>query len=199
MSNLNQQWNGDVNEAVVEEWTAETTPFERVREILLSTTTPRYAKVIADRARVSEPTARNHLRTLVDAGAAETVDTGRGTQYKRSRQTVAMQRISELHAELSRDELTAGIKELRNEIQEYQNEYDATDPDDLVLQLDAEGDEEWMAVSEWRATEENLDIAKAALALYDFDPNDSDNRDHTAGDDRSASGAFARDRDELSA
>lgn len=199
MASPDQLWDGDVNEAVVEEWTAETTPFERVREILLATTTPCYAKAIADRARISEPTARNHLRTLVDAGTAETVDTGRGTQYKRSRQTVAMQRISELHTELSRDELAAGIKELRDEIRAYQNEYDATDPDDLVLQLDTEGDEAWMAVAEWRATEESLDIAQAALALYDFDPDDSHDRDHANGDDRSASGAFARDRDEVSA
>lgn len=198
MPNPGQLWNGDVNEAVVEEWTAETTPFERVREILLATTTPEYAKAIADRARVSEPTARNHLRTFVDAGVAATVETGRGTQYKRSRQTVAMERISELHTELSRDELTAGIKELRDEIRMYQEEYDATDPDDLVLQLDTKGDDAWMDVAKWRATEENLDIAQAALALYDFDPDDSHDR-NTTGDDHSASGAFARERDELSA
>lgn len=198
MPDSDQPWTGDINEAVIEEWTAETTPFERVREVLLATTTPAYAKSIADRARVSEPTARTHLRTFVDAGVAETVETGRGTQYKRSRQTVAMDRISELHTELSREELTTGIKELRDEIRAYQEEYDATDPDDLVLQLDTDEDDAWADVASWRATEENLDIAKAALALYDFDPDASNGRG-TTHDGRSTAGAFARERDELSA
>lgn len=198
MTNSDQPWTGDINEAVIEEWTAETTPFERVREVLLATTTPAYAKAIADRAHVSEPTARTHLRTFVDAGIAETIETGRGTQYKRSRQTVAMERISELHTELSREELSAGIKDLRDEIRAYQEEYDATDLDDLVLQLGTDEDDAWADVASWRATEENLDIAKAALALYDFDP-DGSNDQETIADDYSTSGAFARERDELSA
>lgn len=154
---------------------------------------------------MSEPTARNHLRTFVETGIAETVETGRGTQYKRSRQTVAMERISALHTELSREELTAGIKELRDDIRAYQDEHDATDPDDLALQSNAGEDDAWADVASWRAAEENsetchcctLDIAKAALTLYDFDP-DASNGQGTTPDDYSTAGAFARERDELS-
>ena len=80
---------GDVNEAVVEEWVASTTNFERVHEVLRTTTTPQYARAIAERARVSEPTARSHLETLAATGFAETVATGRGTKYNRSRQAFA--------------------------------------------------------------------------------------------------------------
>ena len=163
-------WEGDVNEAVLEEWLESTSKFERVREVALSTTTPQYAKEIAERARVSEPTARKHLETLAEAGFAESVATGRGTRYKRSRQTVAMQRISDIHRELSREELAAGIKDLRTRIREYQEEYDASDPDDLAYQLESDVDEGWDVVSAWRAAANDLEIAKAALALYDFDP-----------------------------
>lgn len=163
-------WEGDVNEAVLEEWLESTSKFERVREIVRSTTTPQYAKAIAERARVSEPTARKHLETLAEAGFAETVATGRGTQYKRSRQTIAMQRISHIHRELTREELAAGIKDLRARIQEYQAEHEAVDPDDLAYQLKDDAREGWDTVAAWRAAETDLEIAKAALALYDFDP-----------------------------
>lgn len=187
-------WEGDINEAVVEEWKAETTPFERIREVLQSTTDPQYANQLAERARVSEPTARKHLEILVEAGIAETVTTGHGTQYKRSRQTVAMQRISDLHAQLSRDELANGIRELRERVRSYQEKYDATDPDDLALQFASVDDAEWGVVAEWRALERDLDVAQAALALYDFTP-DSDNRSELSHSDRGTHGAFAREHE----
>ncbi|MDZ7730699.1 MAG: ArsR family transcriptional regulator [Natrialbaceae archaeon] len=177
-------WVGDVNEAVVEEWTAETTPFERVQEVIRSTSTAQYASEIGDRARVSEPTARAHLKRLVKTGHAETVETGQGTQYKRSRQTIAMRRIVELHRELSREDLVAGIRRLRGDITDLQDQFDATDPDDLAIQIeDGDSADEWNAVTEWRSLEENLDIATAALALYDFNPDTEGDRSaaETAG------------------
>lgn len=193
MPDSDHRWEGDVNEAVVEEWKAETTPFERVREVLRSTTDPQYANDLADRARVSEPTARKHLQVLAEAGIADTSTTGRGTQYKRSRRTVAMRRISDLHTQLSREELADGIRDLRERVRTYQAEYDATDPDDLALQLGSD-DAEWTVVAEWRALEKNLDVAQAALALYDFTP-DGDDHSGASDGDRGTRGAFAREND----
>lgn len=184
-------WDGDVNEAVLEEWVEETTPFERVREVLLSTTEPQYAKDLAVRARVSEPTARKHLGILAAEGVAETVETGHGTRYKRSRQSVAVQRISDLHKRMSREELTSAIEDLRGRIRRYQEEYDATDPDDLALQLESDDSEAWAVVPEWRAVETDLRIAQAALALYGFDP-DSDEGGEADGGSR---GSFAGGND----
>lgn len=195
MTDSDRQWSGDVNEAVVEEWVAETTPFERVKEVLLSTTTLQYAGEIAERARVSEPSARKHLTTLADAGIAETESTGRGTRFKRSRETIAIQRIRDIHSELSRGELVSGIEDLKSRIRSYQEEYDATDPDDLALEL--EPDDDWTVVSEWRALETDLDVAQAALSLYDFDPDAAGRGGSATGD--SSEGAFAEDSDGLSA
>lgn len=185
------RWNGNVNEAVVEDWKAETTPFERVQEVVRSTSTPQYAGEIADRARVSEPTARTHLKRLAKTGHAETVETGQGVQYKRSRQTIAMGRIAELHRELSKNELVAGIRRLRAEIDDLGARFEATDPDDLALQIeDGHAEAAWTAVAEWRSLKESLDIANAALALYDFDPDAAGGRDaaETVATER---GAFA--------
>lgn len=188
-------WEGDVNDAVVEEWKAETTPFGRVREVLLATTDPQYAGELAERARVSEPTARKHLRALAEAGFATGVETGRGTRYKRSRQTVAMRRISDLHARLSREELVAGIKRLRGEVRSYQEEYDATDPDDLALQTESDDGDAWAAVRDWRALNRSLDVAQAALALYDFDPDDGGDGSGVGADDHGTRGALAPEDD----
>lgn len=200
MTDADGPWEGDVNDAVLEEWKAETTPFDRVKEVLLSTTAPQYAGAIADRARVSEPSARKHLRTLAEAGLADRDDTGRGTRYKRSRETVAMGRIRELHAELTKPELVEGIRDLKAEIDSYREEYGATDPDDLALELEADDDEGWRAISRWRGLEENLKIAKAALSLYDFDPDAERGGEAGASDENGTSrGAFAGEPSDLSA
>lgn len=187
-----EHWTGDVNEVVVEEWVAETTPFERVKTVLRSTTTLEYAGTIAEHARVSEPSARKHLQTLAETGFATTDSTSQGTRFKRSRETLALERIRDIHAECSREELVSGIRGLKSQIQTFQERYDVTDPDALALELAAD-DDEWGAIARWRATEEDLDVAQAALSLYDFDPDAEEQGDGTT------SGAFARDSSDLSA
>ncbi|SIS21416.1 DUF7342 family protein [Natronorubrum thiooxidans] len=192
-----EHWDGNVNEAVMEEWVAETTPFDRVREVLLTTTSFQYASAITERAHVSEPSARKHLKTLADSSLAEIDDTGQGTRYKRSRETVAMSRIQELHSELTKKELIEGIRDMKEKISTYQEKYGATDPDDLALELEADDGEGWAAISRWRGLEENLKVAQAALSLYDFDP-DSE-RGNDASQFNSSRGAFAGGSGDLSA
>jgi len=169
MGDADQLWTGDINEAVIEEWKAETSPFERVREVLLTVTTFQYAGAIAEQAAVSESTARKHLTVLADSGFAEIDTSGQGTRYKRSRETIAMQRIKELHTELSRDELILGIRDLKTQIQAYQDDYNVIDPNALAVDLSADEDG-WEAISDWQALEDDLKLAQAALSLYDFDP-----------------------------
>jgi DNA-binding transcriptional ArsR family regulator len=189
-------WTGDVNDVVIEEWKGETSPFERVKEVLLATTSFQYAGEIADRARVSEPSARKHLTTLAESGFAATDTAGQGTRYKRSTESIAIQRIRDIHSTLSREELTEGIRDLKSQIKSYREEHDVTDPDDLALELEPD-DDGWAAISHWRAAEENLDLAQAALALYDFDPGMAENE--KAGSSDASRGAFAENTDDLSA
>jgi len=187
-------WEGDVNEAAVEEWVENTTPFERVKEVLDTTTDPEFAKQVAERARVSEPTARKHLSTFAEVGHAEAVPAEQGIKYKRSAQSVATRRIAAIHREYSKRELTDTIQRLRDEIASIRDEYGVNDPDDLAFELDS-GDEGWQTVARWRTLEENLGIAKAALSLYDFDPDDEGTATHAPdGGDRTedeSNGSFA--------
>ncbi|MFW5950210.1 MAG: DUF7342 family protein [archaeon] len=165
-------WEGDVNEAVIEEWKAETTTFDRVRAVIDVTTEPQSAAMIAERAHVSEPTARKYLSALAETGRVKMVATDAGTQYMRAPQMLAMQRISAIHREHTKREIRDAIQDLKEELADFRERYDVNDVDDLVLELEP-GDDGWEDVARWQQVEQNLDIAQAALSLYDFDPDDS--------------------------
>jgi DNA-binding transcriptional ArsR family regulator len=171
-TDLTHPWDGDVNEAVVEEWKEETTAFQRITSVVDATTKPAFAAEIAERAAVSEPTARQHLKSLAEVGRIDAVAAEQGTKYKRSPSTLAMRRISGLHKQYSKTDLQQGIEELREKLQALREKHGVNDPDDLATTLEA-GSDDWADVSRWRSLEENLDIAKAALSLYDFDPDDT--------------------------
>lgn len=158
-----RQWD-DINEYVKEEWKDDTTPFERVYTILEDTREGASAAEIAERALVSEPTARRHLKALERTGFATTENEGRTTLYKRDEDQIVMRRIHELRDEVTREELIAGIKDMKREIREFETEYDAVSPEELARQLSSDEDEAWDDVSRWKTTWQNLAIAQATLA-----------------------------------
>lgn len=156
----------DINEQVREEWKADTTPFERVYEVVEQTHEGQSAAEIAERALVSEPTARRHSKALVNTGFAETEADGRTTLYKRNSDRVLMSRIRELREEADRDELLDGIRRMKGEIRRYEDRYDVVSPEELAQKLDADETDGWDDLSAWKTTRQNLAVAQAALA-YD--------------------------------
>ena len=166
---LTDPWEGDVNEAVVEEWKAETTAFDRVTTVVDSTSEPMFAKEIAERAAVAEPTARRHLKSLAEVGRVTAVPSNGGTRYKRSPSTLAMRRIAGLHAHYSKEGLQDAIADLREKLSTLREKHGVSDADDLATEMEL-GDDGWADVARMRDLEENLDVAKAALNLYDFNP-----------------------------
>jgi predicted ArsR family transcriptional regulator len=156
----------DINEHVKAEWKDDTTPFERVYEIIEQTHEGQSAAEIADRALVSEPTARRHCKALVNTGFAETSQDGRTTLYKRNSDRVLMSRIRELRDEADRTELLDGIKRMKAEIRRYEDRYGVVSPEELAQELDADEMEGWDDLTAWKTTRQNLAVAQAALA-YD--------------------------------
>lgn len=157
-------WTGEVNEAVADEWVAETTPFERVHEVLRTTVEPSTAAELAERARVSEPTARKHAESLVETGHVERVPEGRATRYRRSASAVVLERVEELRRDHSKEELVDAVDRLAERVREYRDEAGVESPAVLAETL-ATGDEKgWDLLARWRTTERNLAIARAALA-----------------------------------
>lgn len=162
---MTETWD-DINEQAKSEWKDDTTPFERVYEIVEQTHDGQSAAEIADRALVSEPTARRHCKTLVNTGFAETERDGQTTLYKRDSDRILMSRIRELRDEADRTELLDGIKQMKSEIRRYEDRYGVVSPEELAQKLDADETEGWDDLTAWRTTRQNLAVAQAALA-YD--------------------------------
>jgi len=156
----------DINDRVRSEWKDETTPFERVYEVLEQTHDGHSAADIAERALVSEPTARRHLEALVETGFGTKSEEGRTTLYRRDDDRVLMTRIRELRNEADRTDLLKGIQRMKAEIRAYEEQYDVLSPEELARQLPNEATDEWSDVTEWKTTRQNLAVAQAALA-YD--------------------------------
>lgn len=170
----------NVNAAVGEEWKAETTPYERVREVISHTYEPASAEEVAEDALTSPKTARKHLETLVSDGFVTAVagETG-GTRYRRSLDSLILEQAADLLSELSVAELEARTSEMRQTLQEFQETYDAQSPDELSVGLsnDALGSNETpgetsdrpepdpSTLTEWRTTRRNLALANAALSI----------------------------------
>lgn len=157
----------DINEHARETWQAETTPFERVYAVIEETREGQSAADIADRALVSEPTARRHCTALVNTGFAETEADGRTTLYKRDPDRVLMTRIRELRETASREEIIDRVQSMKTELRTYEDRYDVQSPAALARQLDPEDTEGWNDLTAWRTTRRNLAIANAALAYAD--------------------------------
>lgn len=156
----------DVNDRTREEWIERTDGFERVRTTLEATTEPASAGDVAERAAVSEKTARKYLQRMADLGVATTERDGQATLYRRSTEHVVSRRIDELRADHTRRELLDGIQRLREKVLEYRSAHGVDTAEELAVSLDpGDPDEAWHDLAEWRTVERNLALAQAALAV----------------------------------
>jgi Fe2+ or Zn2+ uptake regulation protein len=165
----------DVNEAVGQDWEAETTPYERVREVISRAYTPLSADTVAGDARTSPKTARKHLNALADEGyVVTTTSENRGTYYRRSPESLVVEQAADILANVSTDELRGRVSEMRERISDFQAEYNVESPEELVvdrtnraLSETASDHEELDAdtIQEWETTRRNLAFANAALSI----------------------------------
>lgn len=164
----------DINAAVIEEWTAETTPYTRIREVVSHEYTPRSAAEIADRAHVSEKTARKHLTTLAEEGFVSTHAGDHGaTLYARSAESLVVEQATDILSELSVSELRERVSELRSTIRSFQEQYDVESPEELAVSAADETlttrtvdhDQVDADLTEWKTVRRNLAFANAALSI----------------------------------
>jgi DNA-binding transcriptional ArsR family regulator len=164
----------DVNEAVGAEWESETTPAERVRAVLKHAYEPVSADTVADDARVSPKTARKHLDALAEEGYARTEPgPNGGTLYARSPESLVVEEAAAILGEVSVEELTERIDEMRERVAEFRDEYGVDSPEDLAVvraneTLSGRGDATEITPDErreWQTTRRNLAFATAALSI----------------------------------
>lgn len=157
----------DVNDVVVEEWVEETTPFERVYEVVHRTYDPESAARIAERARVSPTTARKHLRTLVNSGEVTTTQDGGTTCYRRSETAIVTEHAQSLLMERTPEEIASGIADMKAKIREWRDAYGVDSPEEFARELDVRDadSEHGEVLMEWQTTRRNLALAQATLAI----------------------------------
>lgn len=163
----------DVDEAVAEEWVAETTPYERVREVIAHAYEPTSAAAVAEDARTSPKTARKHLGALANEGYVATEPGENGaTLFRRSPESLVVEQAADLLERLSVDELAARVDAMRERIAELRAEHGVESPEELAVDRtnrvlsgdDADGiDDE--ALRDWQTTRRNLAFANAALSV----------------------------------
>ncbi|MDZ7745755.1 MAG: Rrf2 family transcriptional regulator [Halobacteriales archaeon] len=165
----------DINEAVGARWESETTPYERIRQVVSRAYSPISANAIAETARTSPKTARKHLNTLADDGFVST-GTGEngGTTYRRSSESLVVEQAADILEHVSMDELVTRVSEMRERISDFQAEYGVESPEELLVEqtnrtlseaattheeLDPE------TIREWQTIRRNLAFANAALSI----------------------------------
>ncbi|WP_435099780.1 DUF7342 family protein [Halorubrum sp. N11] len=165
----------DVNEAVGAEWESETTPYERIRHVIRHRYSPVSADAVADDARTAPKTARKHLNTLADEGFVETTPGEHGsTLYRRSAESLVVEQAADILANVSTDELATRIQEMREQLSEYQAEFDVDSPEELAVnqtnqalaESGSQPDEiDPERIREWKTLRRNLAFANAALSI----------------------------------
>jgi len=165
----------DINEAVSEEWVSETTPYERVRHVIAHTYESVSVDAIADDARTSPKTARKHLNALANEGFVVTA-TGEhgGTTYRRSPESLVVEQAADILEQVSTDELTTRITEMRDQLSSYQSKYSVDSPEELAVEqtnqalsesASAQRDIDAETIQEWQTLRRNLAFANAALSI----------------------------------
>ena len=165
----------DVNQAVRDEWTGETTPYERIREVISRTYTPTDAETLADEACTSPKTARKHLNTLADDGFVATETGANGaTLYRRSAESLVVEQAGDILSQVSTEDLRERIAEMREQLTDFQREYGVESPEELAIDrtnelLDESGDgggePDDETIRDWKTTRRNLAFANAALSI----------------------------------
>nr|WP_305882957.1 Rrf2 family transcriptional regulator [Halobellus rarus] len=165
----------DINEAVGDDWEAETTPYERIRHVIAHTYSPVSADTVAEDARTAAKTARKHLNTLAEEGFVET-ETGEhgGTLYRRSPESLVVEQAADILEHVSTDELVSQIQEMREQLAEYQSKFGVESPEELAVDQtnqalaasDSTPDEPDMeTIREWKTLRRSLAFANAALSI----------------------------------
>ena len=165
----------DVNQAVRDEWTGETTPYERIREVISRTYTPTDAETLADEACTSPKTTRKHLNTLANDGFVATETGANGaTLYRRSAESLVVEQAGDILSQVSTEDLRERVAEMREQLTDFQREYGVESPEGLAIDrtnelLDESGDgggePDDETIREWKTTRRNLAFANAALSI----------------------------------
>jgi len=157
----------------VEQWVEETSAFERVLSIVFDITDPRTAGHIAQRAQVSEETAREYLDGMVTLGAVLADDSGGATVYFPDPGYLRFREVRSMARDHGRSELVEMAASTADVIEQYRDRTGVETLDELEARInDGEFSEETTVdyknvAADWLSTRQQLDRIEDAIDWYD--------------------------------
>jgi len=148
------------------------TKLDRIREVAMTVREPRNAGEIAEAAGVARNTAEKYLKQLVEADKLATSERGRETCYYPDPVTQYFDQIRDLVNEHQKDELTAELEAIRDDIDEWKDEYDVESADELRTTVGddispSERRQRRHVAEDWEYYEHQATLIKQAIQLYD--------------------------------
>jgi len=145
---------------------------DRIREVAMTVREPKNAGEIADAAGVARNTAEKYLSQLVEADKLATIQRGRETCYYPDPVTQYFDQIRDLVDEQQKDELTAELGAIRDDIDEWKDTYDVESADELRATVGddipaAERRQRRHDAEDWEYYEHQATLIKQAIQLYD--------------------------------
>jgi predicted ArsR family transcriptional regulator len=152
--------------------TDHTAKVSRIREVAMTVREPKNAGEIAEAAGVARNTAEKYLTQLVEADKLVTVQRGRETCYYPDPVTQYFDQIRDLVNDHDKDELTAELGAIRDDIDEWKDEYDVASADELRATVGndipaAERRPRRYDAEDWEYYEHQVMLIKQAIQLYD--------------------------------
>ncbi|MDR5673346.1 HTH-domain containing transcriptional regulator [Halalkaliarchaeum sp. AArc-CO] len=162
----------------MDSWTERLSTRERVRKIALSLTRPRSVNWIKNEADVASwDTTKDELERLVEYGQIKRVedDSGNETRYRYgpNYRRRYLDRVEELAAEHTKDELRNEFAEIQEQIEAWQDTYGVNSLSELgesVTDADLSSDEireRNAVIRRWKRSRETKRLVDHALSLYD--------------------------------
>ncbi|MFC5369154.1 ArsR/SmtB family transcription factor [Salinirubrum litoreum] len=153
----------------------------RIREVAMTVREPKNAGEIADAAGVARNTAEKYLTQLVEADKLATIQRGRETCYYPDPVTQYFDQIRDLINEHQKDELTAELAAIREDIDEWKDAYGVESADELRATVGddipaAERRQRQHNAEDWEYYEHQATLIKQAIQLYDTIEATRDNR-----------------------
>ncbi len=167
------------------ETTEQATTIARIRAVAMTAREPKNAGEIADSAGVARNTAEKYLSQLVETNTLTTIQQGRETCYYPDPVTQYFDQIRDLVETHQKDDLTAELAAIRDDIEEWKESYEVDSPDELRASVGdeisaAERRQRQHDAEDWEYYEHQATLIKQAIQLYDTIEATRDRRDPLA-------------------
>jgi predicted ArsR family transcriptional regulator len=161
----------DVPKRGVKAWKEQTTAFDRVRSIAQTVDHPRTAKYVAEEAAVSQTTANDHLKRLVEMNVVRTVASDGATLYEPDPLYTRFRTLRRLIDDHDHEELLELKSDLQRQIEALDEQYGVDSPTDLRERTaETETAEETMQfiedASDWELALYHLSVVNDAIDNY---------------------------------